>query len=280
MPLKTISISVSQPAGPHLVARGSNQKQDTDQTQIINSPESAIEALKSKPDFDLLTRVLSWLDPATNANDKFNIKVPGPKATQIIFTLAADIVPDYWNVFKDPIYIKHVRSLKRCIRSASGIRAVLGRLRLFLDECQSENFDKKRNLQVIEGLLELLEGLLKGDRVIHGLWADVSALIPNFSQQVLLWKETISLLAGGGLLSIAAEANQILRESSSDIKDGSWLGDGTKYSTWLGRNAMHMLMSSKIDDAESSKASAQLIGKALTLGYIGELKTAYQKFVF
>lgn len=269
--LNAISISTSQPAESHLVARSSKQKQCADQIQIIDSPETALEALKSKPDFDLLTRVLRWLDATSDGNGKFNIKVPGPSAAQILFILVTDIVPDYWNIFKDSVHAKDARLLKRCLRSASGIRVIAARLRFFLDQCQNEKFDKRRNSQVIEDLLALLEGLLNNASVIQKLWTDISTLLSNFSQQALLWKETISLLASGGLLSVAAEANQVLRESSSDIQDGSWLGDGIKYSTWLGRNAMHMLIISKADDAETFKASAQLIGKALKLGYNGKL---------
>ena len=272
VPLKTISLSSSGPAEPHLVASGSGHMY---YAQLINSPESALEALKSKPDLDLLTRVLRWLDPSPVIDDKFNIKIPSPKATQIIYMLVAEIVPHYYSILNGNTHAKRRKRLLRSLRSTSGIGVIIARLSLLQNECKSENFDKKKNSQAIKELLTLLESILIGDNTVHDLWIDISTLIYNVTQQDLLWKELISLLASGRLLSIAAEANQILKETSLDINDGSWLGDGVKYSTWIGQNCIHTLKISNDNDDKHYKALSHFISKALKLGYTGELVAVY-----
>lgn len=261
-PLKSNINFGSQIAKPHPIAAGFDQKQAASQIQAIKSPEEALEALKSKPGFDLLTHVLRWLDDTATSNDKFNIKVPGPKSAQILFILAANIVPDYWVILKDPAHAKYKKLLERCLGSISGISVLTARLRLLLGECETKDFDKKRSSSPIQDLLALLENLLREHNVIECLWIDTSKLIPNPSQQVLAWKEVVSLLAGGRLLSVVAEANRFLSEVSIEVGDGSWLGNGAIYSVWLGRNVVYMLMRSKPDNLGSFRALAQITSKA------------------
>jgi telomere length regulation protein len=58
-------------------------------------PQTKLKALCSKPDYETLSKALRYLDP--DASD-FKIKLPGPKAAQLVNALVANIIPDYWSV--------------------------------------------------------------------------------------------------------------------------------------------------------------------------------------
>lgn len=274
-PLETRTIFAADNTEHHLVPISSSLDKSSKQNHCLDSPEGALEVLKSKPDFDILCRVLRWLDPNSVADGHFSLKIPGPKTAQITHVLVADIVPDYWNILNDRNQSKEKRLLQRCLRTVTGVRVITARLRLSLDVCLGSKDEKsiKENhkSQVIKDLLNLLESLLGKDSDIHQIWKDIYALIPTSSQRTLLWKEFISLLTGGKLLSLVAEANGILNKLSSDVQTGCWLGDGIQYSTWLGRSIFYMLINSKVDDLEIYRAFSLLTGKALMLGYTGTL---------
>lgn len=275
-PLKTTGISANDHTEPHLVAVDTEQRNTAAQNFVLETPEDVLEALKSKPNSDLLLRVLRWLDSSTADIERFNVKTPGPKVAQIIFVLVADIVPDYWKSLTgktESIQLKQKRVLLRCLRNVSGIGAITARLRFFLDlavdpdrEGQSSISSKSQGL---EELLSVLESLLKGNGFVSSIWIDINSFISNSSQCALLWKDLTNTLAGGKLLSLAAEAFQVINKSSPNTSEGSWLGNGSQYCSWLGENIAHMLMNLREKRAEDWKALALLVSRALKLGYTG-----------
>lgn len=275
-PLKTTVISDNDPKEPHLVALDAEQGDKSAQHFVLKSPEDALEALRSKPDSDLLTRVLRWLDSSSADVERFNIKIPGPKAAQIIFVLVADIVPDYWKSLTGNItsvQFKQKRVLLRCLSNVSGIGAITARLRFFLDledEPQREGQSSKSNrCQGLEELLGVLESLLNRNGFISSIWVDINSLISNSSQRALVWKELTNTLAGGRLLALVAEAVHVINKSSPDTSEGSWLGSGSQYCSWLGKNTAQMLSNLREKPKEDWKAFALLVNRALKLGYTG-----------
>lgn len=275
-PLKTTVVSDNDLKEPHLVALDAEQGDKSVHHFALKSPEDSLEALKSKPDADLLTRILRWLDSSSADLERFNIKIPGPKAAQIIFVLVTDIVPDYWQSLTGNItsvQFKQKRVLIRCLSNVSGIGAITARLRFFLDlehEPQRDGQSSKSNsCQGLEELLGVLESLLNGDGFVSSIWVDINSLISNSSQRALVWKEFTNTLAGGRLLALVAEAFHIINKSSPDTSEGSWLGSGSQYCSWLGRNISHMLSSLREKPREDWKAFALLVNKALKLGYTG-----------
>ena len=276
-PLKTSTHTGSGHTENNLVAIDSGQEKPPNQVYIVRSPDDALNALQSKPDFDLLKKVLQYLDPTVVEGDAFNIKIPGPKTAQIIFVLVADIVPDFWKLLGSnatSVHRKQEHLLLRCLSSVSGIGAITGRLRMFLDIKDNAHRDGSSSInnkaQVLEDLLEVLERLLRGDSFLFNIWIDVHSLPLKSPQRTLLWKDFIATLAGGKLLSYAAEADHAVNESSPDAREGSWLGDGCQYSSWLGKNLAYMLMKFKGERGEDWKSLAQLFSRALSLGYTGE----------
>lgn len=238
----------------------------------INRPENALEALRSKPDYATLGRTLRWLNRKVNQADDFNIKKPGPKSAQIIFTLVNDIVPDYWDILSGE-GAKKTNPLIQCLSSVAGIGAIISRLRLLLGQLR----DVRKPVQVtnaskthpVEILLGVLETILANEGFLTAIKHDIEGYNLPSSQKSLQWKEFVSLIASGKVLSIASEANLTLDELSPSIKAGSWVGDGSQYATWLGKCMQHAVKTVKDDDVEGQKALSQLLSKGLTLGYTG-----------
>ncbi len=238
----------------------------------IQSPEDALEALRSKPDNATLSRTLHWLNrPAQQAAD-FNIKQPGPKAAQIIFTLVNDTVPDYWETLRGGSG-KKTSLLVQCLSSVAGIGAISSRLRLLLnllkDSPKPAQITAVSKTQPVEILLNVLEAVLAKEDIITAIWHDIEGCSLTSTQKSLQWKEFSSLVASGKVLSLASEANLTLGDLSSSIKDWCWVGDGSQYAAWLGRCMQNAVKAAKDDDIEGQKALSQLLSKALTLGYTG-----------
>lgn len=241
----------------------------------ICSPDDALQALKSQPSIEQLSNAFQWLDPRKGKAGSFNILKPSPKASQIIFAIIHDVIPSYWSVLNDTKTPGHARLriiLVRCLNSVSGIGVVASRLGILLKELsvQSQS-DRSGTVQQIEDLIQLLEHTFRKDDFMLSSWNDLSLLVLDKSKRTLAWKELTSLLASGRILTLAAEADHIINESSSSIRESSWLSGGRHYSAWLGRNIAYMADRLRIDNQDERKAVTHLFRKALTLGYTGKL---------
>lgn len=244
----------------------------------LNSPEDALDILKSKPDHQELDSVLRWLKSTVSHHEGFNIKVPGPKASEIIYILISNIIPIYWVTEHDSTVPDQSRSnilLVYCLSSVAGLGAIVSRLRLLLSQLNDPRGQSDvsgiRKTQPVEILLGVLEAILGSNRFVLSIWSDINTWILQPSQKSLQWKEFISLVASGRLLSIASEATALLNKLDLIVGAGSWVGDGHHYAGWLGSNVQHMLGASVAGDIEGPKMLSQLLKKALTLGYIGQL---------
>ena len=238
----------------------------------INNAQNALEALRSKPDYETLSSALLWLSRTVARNDEFNIKKPSPKAAEIIFTLVHDIVPDYWETLSSQGG-KETDLLVQCMSSVAGIGAITSRLRLLLNllkntqkPAQVTNASKT---QPVEILLSILETILAKEDFSLAIWYDIEGFDLTSSQKSLQWKELVSLVASGKVLSIASEANLALIDSSPHIKGSSWVGDGSQYAAWLGRCMRYAVKAVKEYDVEIQKALSQLLSKGMSLGYTG-----------
>ena len=238
----------------------------------IKTPEDVLEALRSRPDYATLSRALRWLNRSITNNDEFNVKKPGPKAAQIVFTLVNDIVPVYWETLRDEGGQKK-SLLVQCLRSVAGIGAITSRLRLLLtllkDSQKPAQVTLVSKTQPVEILLNVLESILAKEDLVSVIWHDIEACNLSSSQKSLQWKELSSLVASGKVLSIASEANLTIGDLTSSIRNGCWIGDGSHYAAWLGKCMQHTLKTLKDEDIEGQKALSQLLSKGLTLGYTG-----------
>ena len=245
----------------------------------IDSAENVLQALKSQPDRELLSRTLQWLDPSKNK--MFNINIPGPKSAEILQVLVDEIIPIYWDTLQDhnlksPQSKKEKTLLLRCLRNVAGIGAILSRLRTVISSAKETNSSKIGNvnlLPMIKDLVVLLQSILSNDYVVKDFWLEANSLIPEIPRRRLMRRELISFIASGKTNALVAEAEEVLQTRASNDRESSWLGDGGKYSAWLGRNIAQVQYALPEQDLEGRKDMAQLLGKALSLGYTGRIRS-------
>lgn len=246
----------------------------------IKTPEDALEALRSKPDLTLLARTLGWLttEPRNDAYHAFTVKRPSAKAAQILFVLVNDIVPDYWQILnarRPSGHPKEKRMLIACLRSVAGIGALISHLRMLVttlkggSHSQKEPFTSAKS-QPVCNIIEVLDATLSGEDFILSIWRSIGTCIEDASQKSLQWKELLSLLASGRVLSIASEASLFLNNTNPLTKECAWVGDGHRFAAWLGNNIHHMNIELPLDDIEGRQALSRMFSNALNLGYKGQ----------
>ncbi|MCJ1389293.1 telomere binding protein [Xylographa bjoerkii] len=264
----------------HLTPAEYSNQPHSNQDLIFKRPEDALKVLQSQPDLQSLTKCLQWLTSNITAFNDFDIRLPGAEAAKIINVLVNDIIPHYWHVWNGSernSYSHQRRLLLRCLTSIAGIGALVTRLRSFEPETgEAQAIIKIRpeqapTAQMTDDLVSFLEALLERDTVVDSIWTTnyIDSDIAN--RRAILWKELISLLAGGRLLSAVAEAQDRHRSTDSIDKQSSWLGSGQLYSAWLGRNIQVMIIHGKDNLTRKHKDVARLLSKALTLGYTDQV---------
>ncbi|KAJ9142084.1 Telomere length regulation protein [Pleurostoma richardsiae] len=244
--------------------------------------DEALEALRSEPDYETLIAVLKYLlAGGKTSGDSFSITVPGPQSAKAVQILVADIVPNYWVLLKESDTPAEKRNstasdldlLLHCLRSITGINAVLARLRTLLQERRAEKLDAQRtdtalNLPI---LLELLCDLLDGDDRVQQIWIAASSGMDKPQARRPLTQEVLNLLGGGKILSLAAEAQHVLAPKSSENSNGFWVADGAEYSKWLARNISEWARQISHNPEDDAKLCSDFLGKALRLGYADDV---------
>ena len=243
--------------------------------------DDAVLVLKSKPSLETLQSTLGWLESHSAKDDASNIKVPNSKSAQVLYVLIHEIVPSYWSVLYDAQRSSHSKvrkSLVRCLSTINGISTIANRLSLLLKDHEAQPRPlKSGKKEEIADICSLLSLILEKNSVHYHIWHDLGSLVPDSNKRSLLWKETLSMLAAGRILALAAQAEDIDRDTSTNLKVESWLANGTRYAAWLGRNIEYMLRQFVDTVDENWKQGAQLFSKSLTLGYAGELTSTDQE---
>lgn len=243
-----------------------------------NSPEDALETLRNEPDYESLISTLRFLahdppqDPAL-----FGIRKPGPLSAQLVQVLVSEIVPNYWTLLQQDSNGSRgsdTELLLACLRSITGINAILVRLRALTQEAKSEvgSKAKRPDLSVNLGiLLSLLCHILQGDSRVREIWqATTSGLDPRARARPLS-QELLSILGGGRIVGLAAEATTFVDtakvQGSGD--DDVWPADAVKYTKWLGQNIVAWQRSGPSQN--ESKFCSDLFARALRLGHFDVL---------
>ncbi|KAF2682510.1 hypothetical protein K458DRAFT_370430 [Lentithecium fluviatile CBS 122367] len=242
------------------------------QVPAIDSPDVALRALKEEPDFETVSKVLDYLSTEADKKDGFNLISPDPGAANMAFQLVNDTIPNYWPTLKE----RGVRAnqLARCLRNPCGIGAIITRLRPLIADCrQKKPFDTTRDaLSYIEDLLEILDRVLRDDECSSEAWRDVQKHAKNPVQGKMMWKEYVTQIASGKVLSLAAEAEDALKERRSP-RSAIWMASGNEYAAWLGRN-IAALVRGVGKREEGAGVLMNLCGKALALGYTDQIVSA------
>lgn len=249
------------------------------------SPEYVLGVLKSNPSHDQLYDVLHILDPANRnrENKTFDIRSASPITAQILQILVSTTIPDHWKsleadsskrgAHEQSTKLQKIRAaLLRCLCSITGISAIVTQLRTLITALRSAPEHEKESGRklVIRDTLGVLSALLKPKDLLVRLYEDVSSLYTTATKRQLAWKELCTIVAGGRVLSTVAEALTCIKDLD-DLDSISWVGEGSQYASWLGRNLYSMASNGDLDNDEVWKSTALMTGRALSLGYTGEV---------
>jgi telomere length regulation protein len=228
----------------------------------VDSTKSALEALRSQPSQETVTSALKYMTSAG-----FSLLLPEPLNASIAYQLVNDAIPHYWRPLRQSSQSK---LFAKILRNPTGLGHIITRLRsLIADSRQKkspgETQDQAEN---IEDLLDVLEAILSGDTTSNLILQDVSFHCKNDIQRKLIWREYLSQTASGRLVSIVAEAEDVLKSKDS-TRTASWLADGNVFADWLGRNIATVMKDPNMDEERHHKM-VELCSKALSLGYTGQ----------
>ncbi|GKT48077.1 uncharacterized protein ColSpa_08258 [Colletotrichum spaethianum] len=245
----------------------------------VTTVEAVLESLKSQPDYDSLIAVLNSLDHGTIAATGFKVARPSPEAAQVIQCLVSEIVPNYWPLLKEEASEKSsirdagsqpdLELLLRCLRNVTGLNAVITRMKALIQESKASAKDVKRpdlvlNLSV---LLEVCSAVLSKDEHLAALWTASSSGLDSTARRRPMAHEFTALIAGGRLISVAAEANAIANPEMT-ARNNLWIADGQQYSKWLGRSIIYWAQSDI--SSEDAKLCSEVFTRSLRLGYPGK----------
>lgn len=237
----------------------------------LSSLDEVIDVLKNEPDYDALVSTLRYLLKLGGGGLYSSSGAAGPLAARVIQILVTEIVPNYWTLFKESSTedeASDIALLLDSLRSLAGLNAVLLRLRSLTQEKKSETTEVKRsdivlNLNI---LLEVLCAILDGDDRISQLWTSTSLGSDSMKKRILS-RDLINVIGGGRIISLSAEADALVpQEAKGKIV---WIADGIEYSKWLARNVVSW--SKHSDSPEDTKLAADLLSKAMHLGYSGRV---------
>jgi telomere length regulation protein len=230
----------------------------------IDSAQSALEALKSQPNQETVTNALKYM-----TSDGFCLLLPEPLNASIAHQLVNDTLPNYWRPLRNS---PQAKLFARILRNPTGLGHIITRLRsLVADSRQKKSAGEAQNqADNIEDLIGVLEIILHADDTSSLVLRDTKAHGKTETKKRLIWREYLAQTASGRLVSIAAEAEDVLR-SKGTSRTASWLADGNTFADWLGRNIASMLRNvGNSGDDISGSAVVELCSKALTLGYTGQ----------
>ncbi|RDW78994.1 telomere length regulation TEL2 family protein [Aspergillus mulundensis] len=240
------------------------------------SPAHILATLKSKPNQKELAPVIFVLDPfrKSTPTSTIDIRVPSPVSAQLLNALVTITIPDHWDTIKVGSKgsasgnAKFRAALLRCLSSVPGISCLVTQLRSLIAQSRasSQQADASGSGFRIRNILEVISSLLEPTDFVRRLNGDIDAVYNNATQKQVAWKELVSHLAAGRILSVSAEAISLAGGSDLPMKI-SWIGTGSQYASWLGANISHMASKLGAGDEEQWKAVAHLLGRALSLGY-------------
>ncbi|KAK7540773.1 telomere length regulation protein-domain-containing protein [Phyllosticta citribraziliensis] len=239
-----------------------------------STPDQALKVLREQPDPQSLHDVLGFLQKSTRNSADFNVRVPEPLSAQVIGTLVNSTIPDYWETWNQSDHSDRSLVLQS-LKSVGGLGALVARMKSLCVEEQAQSqqqIKKSRSTRSqIRIILDVLSRLITGSDFASAICTDVNKFVSASNQRQILWREFVSLTASGRIVSVSAQAEDLLKETSEQV-ESSWLSSGPRFATWIGCNVVTLLGSGQGD---VGPAAALLLGKSLTLGYnehiVGEI---------
>ena len=233
-------------------------------------PDDAQAILKSQPDREDLVAVLQYLQYGIEGKHDFNIRLPGPKASQIINILVTVTIPDQWLHLRGRNLVKPEMQLRKLIIaplvSVAGIGALLMQIRR-LSSTAPTGGDP-----VLQDAISILASILERQSILRRFLSDSKTFFTTETSRQVFWQEVTSLLAGSKIFTTMARAFTIAHTLSDQIPECVWLGDGSEYSKWLSRNISTVAidLNAGVNTVnESLNMLGQVFKRGLSLGYRG-----------
>lgn len=271
---RTTSAERGQHNQPRIVEVG--RKQSGSLVQGIQSSEQTLNVLRSHPHQEALSEVLEWLSGSTSGKPGLDINSQTPQSSQIIHALVNDILPDWWRIIRGDKSGsgRNTREMIVSILSnVGGISALVMRMRIIIDwkddPGEKDQIRLSGRVALLKDLVSVLEFVLEQDNFLLSVWQRLAASISHPNRRWLLWKEMVALLGDGRVLSITSQADEVVAQDSSTVRERSWLSDGSKYSSWMGRNLSRFIVGSERNIRDLEKTWAQMLERAMTLGHAG-----------
>ncbi|CAK7267270.1 telomere binding protein [Sporothrix epigloea] len=249
------------------------------QQNIINSADEALRLLRNEPDYETLVSAMRFL--LSDSKDAIDIRQPTPLSAQLVQVLVTAIVPNYWTLLREESAAvkdgSDLELLLACLRSITGLGALTTRLRALLAETKTwktvasgrapMTSDQPGNpAWQLRILLEVLAEILDQDDVVAQIWAVSIAGTDDDAKRRPLAQEFLNIHGSGIIVSLAAEAEIVVRsEFQAEKIPSTWVVDGKAYSLWLVRNVLYW--ASRDTSPGHQKLQSALLGKVLKLGY-------------
>jgi len=265
--------SASPPSQPEVIPATKTEKGGAGRPRFQHhSVDEAIDILKNEPDYENLVSVLKFLTLEHPGTSGFNIGLPSPKASQVIQLLVTEIIPNYWDVLKHEDAPSKgpsdLQLLIDCLHNVTGLNAIVTRLQglIRLHKPHSQEGAGAAATPQIAVLIDALCTVLNGKEAIHMVWTHSVGLESNPVRKKLLQQEVVNLIGGGRIVSLTAEAEEIVRKAGRP-NFTCWTANGKQYAEWLARNVVEWVKQAKEEHEQMSCAT--LVTKCLRLGYQG-----------
>ncbi|KAK5092041.1 telomere binding protein [Exophiala xenobiotica] len=234
-----------------------------------NAPPSlfddARDILKCQPGLEDIEAVVVYIQYGIDRQHDFNIKLTGPKSSQLVRVLVTTTIPDLWpNLSRSKLdgSAKRMReTLLQALFSVTGLEALLEQIR-FHTRSSVDN-----NPEVLGTYVDFLSNLLEGSEIVLRFLSDTMTLYDKEVQRRLFWQSILSLLAGSKVLSSTGSIPNTVAETGSSLNVRDWLLNGEDYSKWLARNIVKASIELNPKETRVWSNLSQLLKRGLSLGY-------------
>ncbi|UNI14642.1 telomere binding protein [Purpureocillium takamizusanense] len=275
-PVSTTYLKATRDTEPLLKeVKPAQEVKETTIPSKVSSPDEALEILKNQPDYDTLIAVLRFLAPDSSSATAFHLQTPSPKSAAIVHILVTEIIPNYWTLLKEesthdgtgPLSANadDAELARRCLRSVTGLNAVITHLKTILQEFKAEGKGPKRpDLHLhLTLFMDLLGGLLEGQHTIRAIWISSTTRLAEAAPRKIQSQQLLSAISSGRILSTAAEAAVV---GTDEVPANSrWLTDGIEFSKWISLNVASWVK--REPEGVETAFCADLIQRSLSLGY-------------
>lgn len=240
----------------------------------VSTVDEALDVLKSQPSYDALIDTLDFLANKHAAQ----LSKPSPQSAGIVHVLVSEIVPNYWPLLKENSFsgpddedasgVRDTQLLLRCLKSVTGLNAILTHIRSLVGESQQRRKDvSSSDISLhIEMFLELTAAILRGNDAIRKLWAASVAELSDPALKKIQSQTLSSLIASSRVLSTASEAVMLL-DAEKLVTGARYITDGANYTAWIASN---LAAWAKVASSEAELQTCfDMLQRSMSLGYPG-----------